>query len=122
MKLNAKGLELFNKWEHIYVEELTKQREQRGDPEYCEGWSIIDDSDHIRSVEDAVGLAVFGDDDRAIYHILQCIEYGYFSADEEYCFGVSAMQFVELLKPYFEISESEETNIRVFLEGSVSNG
>lgn len=62
MKLNKKGEKLYNKWQNIYVEELTKQREQRGDPEWFEGWCIIDDYDHIQTLEDEVGLLVFGYD------------------------------------------------------------
>lgn len=60
MKLNAKGLELFDKWNHIYYDELALQRELRDDPDWTEGWCIIDDYDHIQTIEDEVGLLIFG--------------------------------------------------------------
>lgn len=102
MKLNAKGLELYDKWEHIYYDELTKQREQRGDPDWIEGWCIIDDSDHCKTIEDYVGLAIFGDDDYAIYHILDN-----FHPKEHYAYGYTAEQVVEMMKPYFDIGDDE---------------
>lgn len=102
MKLNAKGLELYDKWEHIYYDELTKQREQRGDPDWIEGWCIIDDGDHCKTIEDCVGLAIFGDDDYAIYHILD-----YFHPKEHYAYGYTAEQVVEMMKPYFDIGDDE---------------
>lgn len=103
MKLNAKGMELFDKWEHIYWDEVTKQREQTGDPDWIEGWCIIDDADHCKTIEDCIGVAVFGDDDDAIYHILDN-----FLPHEHYAYGYTAEQVVEMLKPYFDIGDDED--------------
>lgn len=102
MKLNSKGWDLFYKWEAVYRKELEKQRKLTGDPDWIDGWCIIDGSDHIHSIEDAVGVAVFGDDDDAIYRVLEN-----YDPDEHYAFGYTAEQFVEMLKPYFDIDEGE---------------
>jgi hypothetical protein len=111
MKLNAKGMELYDKWEHIYVEELTKQREQRGDQEWCDGWCIIDDYDHIHDINDEIGLLIFGYDDYAIYHVLECIDDKFVRADEIWGFDTTSAQLVELMKPYFDIDENEDLHI-----------
>ena len=60
MKLNAKGIELYNKWETIYYAELDKLRKKYNDPDYFEGWCIIDNFEHIKTLEDEVGLFVLG--------------------------------------------------------------
>lgn len=108
MKLNAKGMELFDKWEHIYFEELEKQREQRGDEDYFEGWCIIDDFDHIHDINDEIGLLIFGYDDNAIYHVLGCIDDKMVRSDEVWAFNTTSAQLVEMMKPYFDIDEQED--------------
>jgi len=107
MKLNAKGMELYNKWEGIYYDELEKQRKERNDPEWIEGWCIIDDNEHCPTIEDYVGLAIFGDNDDAIYHVLDN-----FNAGDRYAYGYTAEQFVEMLKPYFDINEDDDLLFR----------
>lgn len=116
MRLNKAGMKIFDKWEHIYLDELTKQREQRGDPDYEEGWCIIDDADHVKTEEDAIGIAIFGDDDNAIYHIMDYVE-RYVGIDEEWACGVTARQMVERLTPYFEMTDGEQKEIADFLRG-----
>lgn len=103
MKLNAKGLDLLNKWDGIYSNELEKLRKELNDPDYFEGWSIIDDGDHCPTIEDCVGLAVYGDDDNAIYHILEN-----YRPDEHYAYGYTAAQVVEMLKTYFDIEPDDD--------------
>ena len=111
MKLNVKGMELYDKWERIYVEELTKQREQRCDEDYIEGWCIIDDYDHIHDINDEIGLLIFGYDDMAIYHVLECIDDKMVRSDEVWAFDTTSAQLVEMMKPYFDIDEQEDLHI-----------
>ena len=108
MKLNAKGEALYDKWERIYWEEITKQREQRGDPDFCEGWCIIDDWDHIHDINDEIGLLIFGYEDNAIYHVISCVVDGYVREDENWIFDVSTHQLVDLMKPYFDITDDDD--------------
>ena len=103
MKLNKSGWELYDKWQDIYYDELNKQRAELNEPDYIEGWSIIDDNEHCPTIEDYVGLAVYGDDDDAIYHILEN-----YRPDEHYAYGYTAAQVVEMLKPYYDIEPDED--------------
>ena len=71
MKLNEKGKALADKWYGIYRDEIHKIREETNDPGYDEGWCVIDDYDHIRSVEDECGVLLQGYDDNAFYMVLE---------------------------------------------------
>ena len=85
MKLNKSGWELYSKWQDIYFDELNKQRAELNEPDYIEGWCIIDDDEHCPTIDDYVGLAVYGDDDDAIYHILEN-----YRPDDHYAYGYTA--------------------------------
>lgn len=63
MILNKAGRELFSKWDDIYRTELERLRKERNDPEYIEGWSIIDSYDFVKTANDEIGLLIFGYDD-----------------------------------------------------------
>lgn len=110
MELNKQGQKLYDKWEHIYFDELTKIREQTGDPDFCEGWSIIDDWDHIHDIDDEIGLLIFGYEDDAIYHIIETVNSKWSWPDEEWMFGKSCREMIELLKPYFDIDKNDNLN------------
>lgn len=111
MKLNKQGQKLYDKWEHIYYDELVKIREQTNDPDFCEGWCIIDDWDHIHNIDDEIGLLIFGYEDDAIYHIIETVNSKWLRPDEEWMFGKSCREMIELLKPYFDIDENENLNL-----------
>ena len=63
LTLNKKGWEMFDKWQSIYEEELKRLREEMNDPDYTEGWCIIDNYNHVKTLEDEVGLLIFGYDE-----------------------------------------------------------
>lgn len=106
MKLNAKGMEIYKVWERKYYDELERLRKETGDPEYEDGWCIIDNP---QTLEDEIGILIFGDNDNAIYHIMNCVDGGMFkSPDEEWMFGKSCREMVELLKPYFDIDDKDD--------------
>lgn len=103
MKLNEKGMKVFNEWQRKYYDELDRIRKETGDPEWIEGWCIIDTMDFEHDINDIIGVMIFGDDDDAIYHILDN-----YRADEPYAFGYTAAQVVEMMKPFFDIKENED--------------
>lgn len=117
MKLNDKGWELYYKWESIYEAELKRLQEERNDPDYFDGWCIIDNSDFVKNIDDLVGLLCFGDDDHAIWNIVDQIYNWGCGADSEYAFGTSYRQLIDLLKPYFDISEEDEEQINCIISG-----
>lgn len=61
--MNEEGKKLFDKWMKVYEDELERLRKALNDEEYVEGWSIIDDYDFVKTIEDEVGLLIFGYDD-----------------------------------------------------------
>lgn len=94
MKLTEKGMEIFRKWESVYFAELEKLRKENNDPDFCEGWCIIDDADHIDTIEDEIGLLIFGYDDHVIDHLKEYIEdYG----DDEYFCGFTAQEIIDTI-------------------------
>lgn len=68
-KLNYAGVELYQAWEREYYHELDRLRKELNNPEYEEGWSIIDDCDYVKTVSDEVGLLVFGYDDNLMWFL-----------------------------------------------------
>ena len=60
MKLNDKGIKKYNAWEKIYEMELDRLRILMDDPDYFEGWSIVDNDLFVRTFDDLIGLLVFG--------------------------------------------------------------
>lgn len=66
MKLNAKGNTLFDAWEKIYRAENDKLGGNSAEGHYVEGWCIIDNNDHVKTLDDVCGLMVFGYDDCAL--------------------------------------------------------
>ena len=114
MRLNAKGMEVFNKWHKIYCDELEKIRKETNNPNYEEGWCIIEDTDHVKTRDDVIGILIFGDDDNAIYHILECIDMGLFKPDENYYWNVelTCRQLIKRLIPYYDMAESEVNELK----------
>lgn len=105
MKLNAKGMEIYKVWERKYYDELDRIRKETNDLDYEEGWCIVDNP---KTLDDEIGILIFGYDDNAICHILDCVEMEMFTPDEEWMFGKSCREMVELLKPYFNIKDDED--------------
>lgn len=68
-KMNAAAEELYKKWENIYHQELERLRKEKNDPEFHEGWCIIENDNFIKSLDDVVGLLIFGYDDNALYTV-----------------------------------------------------
>lgn len=60
MELNKKGWELFDKWESKYWNELERLQKEKNNPNYYEGWCIIENDNFVKTPEDLVGLYLFG--------------------------------------------------------------
>lgn len=57
--MNEKGIEAWNKWERIYREELERLQKELNDPEYTEGWCIIDSYEFVKTLQDEAELCVW---------------------------------------------------------------
>ena len=60
MKLNQKGVELIKKWDRVYCAENDKLGGNSSIGEFVEGWTIIDDYEHIKTINDECGLLLYG--------------------------------------------------------------
>ena len=97
---NAEGKRLDKKFHSYYVSELEKLRKERNDPDYTEGWCIIDTSEYVKTLEDVCGILIYGDDDNAFNHLDEFIEtYG---EDEIYDLGFTAREVRNELEKYCE--------------------
>ena len=69
MSMNAKGQELYDKWNAIYFKENNRLggNSERGD--FIEGWCIIENENFVKTPEDIIGLYLFGYDDDIFYMI-----------------------------------------------------
>ena len=114
MKLNDIGNKVYDKWLNIWHEEA--DRIQKEEPALDSGWSCIDNSDFIHSIDDEIGIAIVGDDDDAIYHILD-----WYRPNDPYAFGYTAAEFVEMLKPYFDIDPDEDLRFTAIEIGGLNN-
>ena len=94
--LTAKGWEVFNKWQDIYYKELERLQKEKNDPMYGEGWCIIDNFDFIKTIDDEIGLLIFGYDDGVIDILNEWKEDG-IGGDEEYLFGYTINDIINIL-------------------------
>ena len=104
-KLNAKGWELYKEWERIYEDELHRLQDEMHDPDFVEGWCIIDDYRFVKTVEDQVGLLVFGYDEGVGAYFDFWTEHG---GENEICFtdingkDYTFAEVEKLVVPYYE--------------------
>lgn len=59
-KLTKQGWEKFHEWEKIYDAELKRLQEELNDPDYFEGWCMINNYDFVKTLDDEVGILIFG--------------------------------------------------------------
>lgn len=62
-KLTEKGIAERDRMEQKYYAELGVLRKEKNDPEYLEGWCIIDTDKYIKTLDDEIALLVYGYDD-----------------------------------------------------------
>lgn len=103
-KLNKAGRKLFNEWDRKYRAELARLQKELNDPEYTEGWCIIDNYDYVKTVSDEVGLLVFGYDDNLMAMFDEWREMftdDYVFLIDEYGVGYKIGEVEELARKYF---------------------
>lgn len=74
MKLNKKGLELYELWFQNYRTENNRLGGDYDNGDIIEGWCIIDNYEWTKTLTDECGLWVFGYDDSAVYVVDEYIE------------------------------------------------
>lgn len=62
LTLNDAGKKLYDKWWENYCQENDRMGGNSAEGDFVEGWSIIDDSRYVKTVEDVCGLMIFGYD------------------------------------------------------------
>lgn len=58
--LTEEGWKAYARMERNYYTELAELRCERNEPDYCEGWCIIDNFKYIKNIDDEVDLLIFG--------------------------------------------------------------
>lgn len=97
MKDSAKLI--YDKWETKYWNELKRLKKEYNEPDYHEGWCIIDNDDFIKTLDDVVGLFIFGYDDNALGTIDEWIEiYG----ENDTYYGFKLVDIMHELEKHFE--------------------
>ena len=98
MKMNIKGKELYKLWEQKYYTENDKLGGNSAEGDFVEGWSIVDNTDYIKTLSDVCGLLIFGYDNDAVNTVDEWMEI--YGNEKAYGFTYEEIK-VELLK-YFE--------------------
>lgn len=102
-KLNEKGWKKFNEWNAIYEKELERLRVELNDPDYFEGWCIIDNYDFVKTIEDEIGLLIFGYDESIGWYFDEWDNYA-----DDVCFrDINGKEYTfkeveEAMQPYYE--------------------
>lgn len=74
MKLNEQGKALHDIWWKNYCKENDNLGGNSAEHNFVEGWSIIDNEDYIKNIEDECGLLIFGYGDYAMLTVAEWIE------------------------------------------------
>lgn len=92
--LNEKGMELYNRMEENYCKELARLQEEKNDPNYEEGWTIIDNEDYVKTFEDEIALLIYG-----------YVDYIFDVIDDWYrCYG-NDLRFFEFDGKYYSVAD-----------------
>ena len=104
MKLNKKGWELFDEWESKYWNELERLKKEKNNPNYHEGWCIIENDDFVKTPEDLVGLYLFGYDEHIFDIIDEWKETFELSGSDNVWDGIDMTfgEFEKEMKKYFD--------------------
>ena len=101
MQMKDNAWDLFDKWANIYNKENDKLGGNSQNNEFVEGWSIIEDTDHVKTLDDAVGLLIFGYDDNALSIVDEWIETDENGEDADYL-GFRLGDIKNKLENYYE--------------------
>lgn len=90
---------IYEVWEAKYNNELKRLQEERNDPDYQEGWCIIENSTFVKTLDDVVGLLIFGYDDNALGTIDEWIQE---CGEDDLYFGFKLVDIMHELEKYIE--------------------
>lgn len=90
---------IYDEWATKYNNELERLQKQYNNPNYHEGWCIIENSNFVKTLDDVVGLMIFGYDDNALGVIDDWIQE--LGEDDTY-FGFKQIDIMHELEKYFE--------------------
>jgi hypothetical protein len=76
MKLNEKGIELYDIWAKKYADENDRLGGNSEKGDFVEGWCIIDNFNYIKNITDECGLLIFGYNEGALDTVEEWIEDG----------------------------------------------
>lgn len=74
MQIKDNAIPIFDKWENLYYQENDKLGGDSQNKDFVEGWCIIENDTYIKTLDDAVGLLIFGYDDDALSTVNDWIE------------------------------------------------
>ena len=101
MQMKDNASPIFDKWANIYYQENDKLGGDSQNNDFVEGWSIIEDTAHVKTLDDAVGLLIFGYDDNALSTVEDWIETDENGEDAEYL-GFRLGDIKNKLENYYE--------------------
>ena len=90
---------IYNEWATKYDNELERLKKEYNNPDYHEGWCIIETNEFIKTLDDVVGLMIFGYDDNALGTIDEWIE---LDGEEGTYFDFKLVDIMHELEKYFE--------------------
>lgn len=101
-KLSAKGLESFRRMSAMHEAELEKMRVELNDPDYLDGWGVIDDYDHIHNIDDEIDLLIYAYREDVIDTLVDWAQhdkdiYGKWSMDSDFSFGYSYKEVISMI-------------------------
>lgn len=99
MQMKDNASPIFDKWANIYYQENDKLGGDSQNNDFVEGWCIIEDKAHVKALDDAVGLLIFGYDDNALSTVDDWIEID--GEDAEYL-GFRLGDIRNKLEDYYE--------------------
>ena len=106
MELNAKGWAAYNRMEKKYYEELDRLKKELNDPNFEEGWCILENDEVAPTAKDYAEVLVFGDMEYAVRIIIDSFKND--PDDTLYWDGVKWKDFVRMLLPYYDLDDDDK--------------
>ncbi|MEE1256267.1 MAG: hypothetical protein UHN47_07115 [Lachnospiraceae bacterium] len=98
-KMKDLAKHIYDEWETKYRNELERLRKEKNNPDYHEGWCIIETDEFIKTLDDVVGLIIFGFDDNAYGTIEEWIKQ---DGENDTYLGFKLKDIMQELEKYFE--------------------
>ena len=91
-RLTSKGVEAYDRMWEMYDQELKEL--QKADPNFVEGWAIIDNDKYIKTLDDEVDILVGAYDRNVLYVLAEWLDNGCTSLDDKICFNWSVREVI----------------------------